>query len=494
MESHTKANEVAGQKRENPEPYFDEPESEARTRRDRSENLRKWLIRLGVLAAIVLIILLVIWYTQRPQTVDLIQPTQTNITETISGSGVVGGVTESNVGAQLQGIVRELNVKEGDSVIRGQQLAVIKNDVAEAQMSQAQAAVSTARAQLAQVSREALGSDVSAATEQVNQANAQVEQQRSVINQSEKGVEQGRSVLEQLESEQALAAKELKRSESLLESGDIARSDYDRAYNAFSVADKRVKAQKQSIEALQANVRSAQSSLRSLQANVRVLQARLRTIKDGARPEDIQVAQNRLAEAEKALRVAEQQAGNAVVTAPFAGAVTKINTEPGQTVGSLGVLTLVSIEPEIRLDIDESNLSELKVGQEAVISSDAFSQDSFTGRVSELGAAVDQVRGTITVNVVPEDPPEWLRPGQTVNVNIITAKNVTRLLIPQTAPVRIGDETVVFLIKDGRVMQKPVVTRLPTTDGVPVISGLDAGDFIIANPSNLQVGDEVQAR
>ncbi len=172
--------------------------------------------------------------------------------------------------------------------------------------------------------------------------------------------------------------------------------------------------------------------MKSAQANVSVQQARLRTIQTGARPEDIGVAQQRVAETERALIVAREQAGNASVFAPFPGKVTKINTETGQTVGSSGVLTLVSVEPEIRLDVDESNLSSLRVGQEAVISSGAFSESGFQGTVSELGAAVDQTRGTIEVKVVPNTAPEWLRPGQTVNVNIITAKNVSRLLVPQT--------------------------------------------------------------
>ncbi|HRA42042.1 MAG TPA: efflux RND transporter periplasmic adaptor subunit, partial [Pyrinomonadaceae bacterium] len=236
------------------------------------------------------------------------------------------------------------------------------------------------------------------------------------------------------------------------------------------------------------------SGLKSLEANVRVLQSRLRTIQGGARDEDIRVAQSRVAETERALSVAEEQAGNASVTAPFAGTVTKINAETGQSVGSLGVLTLVSVEPEIRIDVDESNLSVLKVGQEAVISSDPFSENAFSGRVSELGAAVDQVRGTITIKVIPDNPPDWLRLGQTINVNIITAKSVSRLLIPQTAPVRVGDETVVFIIVDGKAAQKPVVTRLPTKDGVPVISGLEAEDRIIAAPTNIKVGDRVQPR
>ena len=97
----------------------------------------------------------------------MIQPKQATITETITSSGRVGGTTETNVGSQSQGIVQRLFVKEGDDVIGGQQLALIKNDVAEAQILQAQAAVNTARSQLTQVSRGALSSDIDAAMQQV---------------------------------------------------------------------------------------------------------------------------------------------------------------------------------------------------------------------------------------------------------------------------------------------------------------------------------------
>ncbi|CAN5546265.1 hypothetical protein BH10ACI2_BH10ACI2_18530 [soil metagenome] len=493
-EALTNAENAVNMKPQALEPRLDASVTEPHSQLDRSENLQKWLIRFGVLAVIILIVVVVVWFMGRPKTVDLVEPKPATITETITGSGTVGGETESNVGAQLQGIVKKLYVKEGDSVVRGQQLALIKNDVAEAQVSQARSAVSTARAQLAQVSRDALGSDINASVEQVNQAIAQVEQQRSVITQTEKSVNQGSSILEQLLSEKDLAAKELERSTTLVKSGDISRSEFDRDQNIFNVAEKRVEAQKQAIEVSRANVRSAQSSLRSLEANVRVLQSRLRTIQSGARAEDVKVAQSRVAETEQALSVAEEQAGNASVTAPFAGTVTKVNAETGQSVGSLGVLTLVSVEPELRIDVDESNLSVLRVGQEAVISSDPFSENTFSGKVSELGAAVDQVRGTITIKVIPDDPPDWLRPGQTINVNIITAKNINRLLIPETSPVRVGDETVVFIIVDGKAAQKSIVTRLPTKDGVPVISGLEADDRIIAVPTNIKVGDRVQAR
>ena len=469
-------------------------ESKVESQSTVSKNMQKWIIRIGVLSVIVLIGLFALWFSRLPKRVAVIQPKQTTITETIASSGRVGGMTETKVGAQSQGIVQKLYVDEGTEVVRGQQLALIQNDVAEAQVLQAQAAVNTARLLLTQVSRGALSSDIDAAIQQVRQAQAQVEQQRASIIQSQKNVAQIRSQLAQFEAERDLAKKNLNRNSSLVKDGIISQSEYDQHTTTFRVAEKRVEAQKRAIELAQSGVRSAQAGLKSANANTSVQKARLRTIRTGARPEDIRVARHRVTETERALNVARRQAGNAIVSAPFAGTVTKINSETGQTVGTQGVLTLVSVEPEIRLDVDENNLSALRVGQKALISSGAFTESNLTGTVSELGAAVDQTRGTIEVKVIPNSTPKWLRPGQTVDVNIITAQSVSRLLVPQSALARSGDDTVVYVIEEEKVVQKIVVTRPLTKEGVPVISGLEEADIIIADTSKIKLGDKVRAK
>jgi HlyD family secretion protein len=81
-------------------------------------------------------------------------------------------VTETVVGAQAAGIVETLFVDEGDRVTAGQALAMLKRDVAEARLAQAEEVLNTARAQLAQVERGPLRSEVDAAVEQVRQAQA----------------------------------------------------------------------------------------------------------------------------------------------------------------------------------------------------------------------------------------------------------------------------------------------------------------------------------
>jgi HlyD family secretion protein len=459
-----------------------------------SQAWRKWLRRMVLLLAMIVAIVVGRWYTLRPQEVSLTRATVMTITETISSSGRVRGVTETVVGAQAAGIVETLYVDEGDRVTAGQALATLKRDVAQARLTQAEQALNTARAQLAQVERDPLRSEVEAATELVRQAQAQLVQQRAAVQQAQQSVVQSRSQLHQLQAELNLAATQLERSAALLDRNFISRAEYDQAQTQYQVAEKRVAAAQQVIEVGQANVRAVQAGVQAAQANVKALEARLRTVQVGATPEEIEVARQRVADAEQALRVARQRVQEAVVTAPFAGIITAINAELGQPVGTQGVVRLVSSVLEIRLDVDENNLADLAVGQEAVISSSVFPGDTFRGKVSEIGAAVDQTRGTVTVRVLPLQPPDWLRPGQTVNVNIITHRAAPRLLIPASAVGRSGDQSVVYVVENGRALEKVILTRPPTAQGVPVLAGLSPDDRIIADARGLTAGQRVRVR
>jgi multidrug efflux pump subunit AcrA (membrane-fusion protein) len=396
------------------------------------------------------------------------------------------------VAAQAAGVVETLMVRKGDRVAKGQRLAILKNNVAEAQVAQAEQAINTAKAQLSQTSRGPLTSEVEAASEQVKQAQALVVQQEAAIAQTQQTVAQALAQLGQLNAQRDLAAKQLQRNQSLDKEGIVARAELDRMRTDVRLADERIAAQQKSIHLAETNVRAARAGLMSAEANVRALAARQRTLEIGARPEDVHVARQRLRDAELALNVARQQAGNAIVKAPFAGIVVEINAELGQAVGSQGVLKLVSGDLEVRLDVDESNLADLSAGQTAVISSSTFRNSTFEGKVSDIGAVVDAERGTVRVTVLPVKAPDWLRPGQTVNVNIVTARSIERLIIPVTAVTRAGDQNVVFVFADGKALEKTVVSRPPVRDGVPVLAGLTAEDRIITDAAGIKAGDYVQ--
>jgi HlyD family secretion protein len=96
------------------------------------------------------------------------------------------------------------------------------------------------------------------------------------------------------------------------------------------------------------------------------------------------------------------------------------------------------------------------------------------------------------MRVTPLQPPNWLRPGQTVSVNIITHHAVPRMLIPAQAVNRSGDRTVVHVVENGRALERIILTRPPMPQGVPALTGLSAEDRIIADARGIVAGERVR--
>lgn len=408
-----------------------------------------WLIAVGVLAVL---IAAGVWFARRPTAVTVVHPQQVSLTETIASSARVGGVQESAVGAQFTGTVERLFVRIGDRVKAGQPIATLRNNVTQQQRAQAQAAVTTARAQLAQVAKPP---------------------QRSEVNEAEQGIAEAQAQVRQANADLQLAKTQFQRQQQLYNEKLISRSEFDNA---------------------SANQDSLRARLESSKATVKVKQAKLETLKNGATSEEVQVARAQLSEAQQAYQVAAQQSKEATVKAPFDGVVTSLNAQEGQQVGSDGVVNFVSDDLEIRVDLDESNLADLEEGQTAVLSSSAFGGKTFEGKLTDIGAAVDESRGIVTVKITPVNPPSWLRPGQTVNVNLLTNEKADRLLVPSTAVLRQGNRTVVLVVEDGHVAEKVVLARPAVQQGIPIVSGLAQSDQVISDASGVKVGQQVRVR
>jgi RND family efflux transporter MFP subunit len=459
-----------------------------------SKRPRSLFLAVALICIVLAIAAVTLLVRNGPVRVELAAPRVAIISETITGSGTVYGVHETLVGAQLSGVVQRLDVREGDRVTAGQVLAIVNDRVVQAQVAEAQANLNTANAQLLQTLKHAPESDIRAASEQVTQALAQTEQQRAVVVQTQRAERQSRALLGQLQSEAALAAKQYDRAAALYRQGYTSHADYDNAQTQLHVAQKRVAAQESAVQSAQANERAAAATLNAAQANTATQRARMDTLVAGAQAEDIEVSRKRVRQAEESLRAARRQADNAVVRAPFTGTISAINAESGQTVGALGVAQLVSKELEIRLDVDEVNLGELAVGQKAALSSNAFPGTNLPATVTRIGASIDRDRGTVIATLTPAVTPAWLRSGQTVDVEILTARAVRRLLVPPGAISRSGDRTVVYVVKDGRAVEKPVVVRAATSRGVPVLLGLNENDRVIVNAAGVTAGARVRVK
>lgn len=411
---------------------------------------RFWLY--GAVAVAIVTVGSVYWSLHRPAEVTLYRPVLTSINESIASSGLVGGVKESVIGASFNGAVLRLLVKLGDHVHSGDSLAVLKNNITQAQVVQAESAVVTARAQLKQTSRGPLASEL-----QVNQMQ----------------ISQARALAAQAVTELDLARKTHERTQALSKAGVVSRSETDTAASALAASE---------------------AKSRSGIASIRLAEAQLQTLRSTPRKEDVELARDRLTEAEQALVVVRQQAAEATVTAPFSGTITAVNVEVGQNVDALGLFGIVSDALEIRLDLDESNLADISLGQKALLSAAAFPGQTFEGRLKEISPSINRIRGTVSIKLEPLSPPAWLKSGQTLNVNLITNQAAMRLLVPASALRRPGERTVALVVEEGRAMEKIVITRPPTEKGIPVLAGLEASDFVIVNPANIKHGDHVRIK
>jgi HlyD family secretion protein len=434
-----------------------------------------------VLALVIAAGLLIARRAAIPPAVEVVRPQRRMVTETVAASGRVAGRRETVVGSPVAGTVAELWVSEGDVVRRGQPLARIENDVARAQVAQAEQTLRTARAQLAQAAAGPRASELNASRAQVTQAEAAARQRQAEL-------DQARAAVTQAEARRGLAQKNLERNRYLFQEGAIARQSVDQAESEATVAAAQVTSARDAVTTAQANLAAAQ-------AGVTAAREQLRTLAAGPRAEAVAVARQQVREAEAGLQVAREQAQNAIIRAPFAGTITEIISELGAPVAANSVVRLVQTgRPEIRVDVDESNLADLKVGQRAIITSSTYRTARLEGRVSEIGAQVDPARGTVQIKVVPDNSPAWLRTGETVNVNVIVAQSAPRLVIPSTAVRTQGDARVALVVRDGQAVARPVVLSAVEGDVVPVLDGLSAEDQVVRYADQVQPGARVQAK
>ena len=489
----------------------------------------------------------------RPKSVEVVLPVEKTVVESISASGRLRGQIETSVGAQTGGRVRDVFVREGDRVRAGQPIARLDDSVVASQVTQAQGAVVTAQATLAQAEdsvqtaraslavarRSALPSDVARVRADVTQ-NVAVAKARLIGSRQklagakkrlaeltkgprEEEIDAARALLQQARATEEQALRERERQKSLFDDGAVAGQAVDNASTAYLVArrgaenaDARLKqltagTRPEQLDQARADVRAAEADVTASEATVKGASAsgnaQVQTVLASPRFEDVELARTRLREAERArdvarsriseaqqaLDTARQRVGDSQVRAPFEGTVTKIVTEAGGVTGPNAALVQLvrTSEPEIRIDLDESNLGKVQVGQEAIVTCDAFPGESFPARVRELGAQIDTDRGTVEVRLKPEQTPKWLRPGQTLSVNIIVAKGSKRLVVPLLAVNTIGGVSSLYTVEGGKVVKKTVVVGPPGPDGVPVLSGLAPEALVIPNPVGVTVDSVV---
>ncbi len=222
---------------------------------------------------------------------------------------------------------------------------------------------------------------------------------------------------------------------------------------------------------------------------------------------------------EMQLKEAQDLLGKARTYSPIDGTVVRVNAEVGDRVVGTGqyegthVATVANLDSmEVRIDVSESDIVHVEVGQRATIEVDALPNRVFSGTVSEIShsAANEASRSqeeltTFSVKVQFDEPSPQIRPGMTATAEIETDTLTDTLHIPLLAVVvrpasevneavgssghdngrpsrpgaRGGQRRVVFVVKDDVAYLRPVETGIADRYRIAIIGGLEEGETVV---------------
>ncbi|MCO8079543.1 efflux RND transporter periplasmic adaptor subunit [Acinetobacter lwoffii] len=198
------------------------------------------------------------------------------------------------------------------------------------------------------------------------------------------------------------------------------------------------------------------------------------------------------------LAVAQAQLAKTKIRAAVAGTVLTRDVEPGDLVQPGQTLFTIALtgNTEIRVPLDERNLPQLALQQNATVISDAYPDQSFPARINFIAPSIDPQRGTVEVRLTVNPVPDFLHQDMTVSVNVETAKRARALAIPNDALSSIkGDKAVVLMVRDGKVQRQQITLGLRGLAMSEVKSGLSEGDQVLADAeSSLENGTRVRLK
>lgn len=205
--------------------------------------------------------------------------------------------------------------------------------------------------------------------------------------------------------------------------------------------------------------------------------ARLTASVLGAGAPSEEVARERIAAARAAL-------DKTFIRALAAGTVLTRNAEPGDVVQPGQVLFDIASQgdTEVLVPLDEKNLSMIALGQQAHCVADAYPDRTFSAQLSFIAPSVNPQLGTLDIRLTVDPVPDYLRQDMTVSVNLETGRRESALAVPNDALAdSFGGRAELWIVVDGKAKRRPVTLGLRGMMLSEVTSGVQAGNWILAN-------------
>ena len=395
----------------------------------------RWLKR-GLLAALVLAVAGVALRNVILGTpVEAYQAVRSDLVQSVVASGRIMTPQRVAVGAVITGRVERIPVQEGQSVRRGDILVALDDRDERAAVAQARAAVA--------------------------QAEAKVRQLRELgLPAAEQGLAQAQANLTQ-------ARRQYERAADLKARGFVSQSALDDAQRNLDVAESQLRAAKLQVES------------------------------NSAAGSEFAVAQTALAQARASLGVAQAKLDDTVIRAPVDGILIARAVEPGNVVQTGKELMALAPagETQVVVQIDEKNLAQMRVGQKALGSADAFPRERFAAELVYINPGIDALRGAVEVKLRVPDPPEYFRQDMTVSVDIEVARSAGTVVVPAEV-VREANSAQpwVLAVDGGRATRRAVKLGLKGDGRMEVLEGVAPGDLLVsaAQPA-VKIGQRVRA-
>jgi len=180
--------------------------------------------------------------------------------------------------------------------------------------------------------------------------------------------------------------------------------------------------------------------------------------------------------------------------APFSGRVGIVSINPGQFVNPGDkLLTLQTLDPIfVDFNLPQSNAEQIQVGQDVLVTTDAFKDASFTGKITAVSPKVDTNTRNISIEAQIANPDKKILPGMFANVNIKLGEQVKLLTLPQTAVTYNPYGSTVFIAKPTGKKDKQgkpaleaqqvfVTTGATRGDQVAILKGVEEGATVVTS-------------
>ncbi len=180
------------------------------------------------------------------------------------------------------------------------------------------------------------------------------------------------------------------------------------------------------------------------------------------------------------------------IRAPMDGVLLRRDGEVGEIAEAGQVLVRVGVPKPLQVvaEVNEEDIPRVSVGQVALFRTDAFPNGKLQGHVREITPMGDSVAKTYRIKVgLPDDTP--LKPGMSVEVNVITREKPNALLVPADAV----QGSAVFVIDGDTVHRREVTIGLRGTRAIEILSGLKEGETVASPaPTGLADGQRVRVK